>query len=118
MMCRILRSYRFDNPSVPYLPMIELNKHKDGVFVLPAVVDFINYETTAVIDVVQLKDDIYKKDSLLLYLSHTLCVVKKLKSCLVQTELKIENRKKVLKVRYYCNKIISNENQPARLAQT
>ena len=83
--------------------MITLNKHADTIL-LPCVVDYIPYEHHAVIDVIMLKDDIYKKGQELDY-NGKLVVEKKLKFYPVQTELEIQNKKEVVKVRYFCNKV-------------
>lgn len=85
--------------------IIILNKHSEGAFTLPCVVDYIDFVDNAAIDVIQLKSELFKKDQPLQYNGNTYAVVKKLKSYPVQTETKLENRLEILKVRYYCEKL-------------
>lgn len=75
------------------------------IFRLPCVVDFINYEAHAVIDVIQLKGERFKVGDELKYKDQGMMVTKIIKKYPVQTGLKIQGRKEILKVRYFCNKI-------------
>lgn len=84
--------------------MTTLKKYNDTKFVLPAVVDFINYEHHAVIDIIQVKGELFKRGDQIDY-NQQLEVIKVVKKYPIQTELKIENRLDILKVRYFCNKI-------------
>lgn len=89
--------------------MIVLEKYKEDKFVLPAVVDFIDFQDHLVLDVIQLKDELFKKDQPLQYKDINVIVFKKLKSYPIQTSATIQNRLMVRRTRYYCNKIKHNE---------
>lgn len=82
-----------------------LEKYNEGKFTLPSVVDYIDYEAHAAIDIIQVKGDTFRKEDELEYNGVQMIVVKVLKKYPIQTEYKIENRLDILKVRYFCNKI-------------
>lgn len=88
--------------------MIVLEKYKESAFVLPAVVDSIDFESHLVLDVIQVQDEIFKKDTLLQYEGIDVIVFKKLKNYPIQTSATIQNRTMVRRVRYYCSKIKQN----------
>lgn len=90
--------------------MITLEKYKQDNFMLPCVVDKIDYQKQMVIDVIQHKDQVFKKGQLLSYDGVDLIIHKKLKDYPVQTQAKIEGRLDFRKVRYYCNKILNNDS--------
>jgi len=85
--------------------MIELEKYHESKFVLPCVVDAINYEKQLVLDVVQHKDQMFKKGDELKYQNVEVRIEKKLKDYPVQTEMNMVERTSFRKVRYYCQKI-------------
>lgn len=69
------------------------------------MVDCINYEKQMVLDVIQQRDELFKKDSELSYSGNKVKVENILKEYPVQTETKNFNRLAFKKVRYYCQKI-------------
>jgi hypothetical protein len=85
--------------------VVELKKHKEGAFVLPCVVDVMDFESHIVLDIIHLKGDGFKKDSVLSFGGIECIISKKLKDAPIQTEMNIENRLEIRKVRYFCNKI-------------
>lgn len=85
--------------------MTELFKHEPPTFVLPSVVDFINYDNCAAIDIIKLKDELFKKGAEFIYKGWGLIVVKVIKKYPIQTEANVANRLDILKVRYFCNKL-------------
>lgn len=91
--------------------MIVLEKYKEDKFVLPAVIDSIDFESHLVLDVIQVQDEIFKKDTLLQYEGIDVIVFKKLKNYPIQTSATIQNRTMVRRVRYYCNKILKNDQK-------
>lgn len=88
--------------------MIILQKYNQDVFILPAVVDVINFEAHITIDVIQQKDELFKKDALLSYNGEEFMVHKKLDDKPIKTGVKIKDRLNIRKVRYFCNKIKTN----------
>lgn len=91
--------------------MIELQKYQEARFILPSVVDAIDYESHFVLDVIQIKGELFKKDQALRYNGIDVVVFKKLKDYPIQTEASIENRLDVRRVRYFCNKTKENERK-------
>ena len=89
--------------------MTVLQKYNEGTFILPSVVDYIDYEAHAAIDIIQVKGETFSKEDTMQYNGVSLEVVKVIKKYPIQTEYKIENRLDILKVRYFCNKIKNNE---------
>lgn len=85
--------------------MTEITKYEDGKFVLPSAVDYINYEAHAAIDIIQIKGELFKVGEEISYNGQGLTVQKVIKKYPIQTELKIDNRLDILKVRYFCDKI-------------
>lgn len=85
--------------------MTVIEKYVEGKFVLPCVVDSIDYEKQMVIDVIQHKDQLFRKGMQLSYKGFSLEIHKKLKDYPVQTNANLVGRLDFRKVRYYCNKI-------------
>lgn len=85
--------------------MTIIPKYEDGKLTLPCVVDYLDFENHAAIDIIHMKGDNFKKEARFQYLTHILEVVKKLKDYPVQTDSNLQNRMEYRKVRYYCNKI-------------
>ena len=90
--------------------MITLEKYKQDNFILPCVVDKIDYQKQMVLDVIQHKDQIFKRGQLLSYDGVDLIINKKLRDYPIQTQAKIEGRLDFRKVRYFCNKINQEKN--------
>lgn len=90
--------------------MIELEKYQENRFILPSVVDAIDFESHYVLDVIQIKGDFFKKNQELKFAGHNLIVFKKIKDRPITTDASIENRLDVRKVRYFCNKNKNDEN--------
>lgn len=86
--------------------MTILTKYDEATFSLPSVIDFINFESHAAIDIIQMKGETFKKGEELRYNEHKLSIVKKIKDYPVQTESNLQNRLEYRRVRYYCNKIL------------
>ena len=86
-----------------------IEKYKESNFILPCVVDAINYEKQLVLDIIQHKDQLFKKGQELTYQNVSVKIEKKLKDYPVQTDALMTDRKDFRKVRYYCVKINSNE---------
>lgn len=85
--------------------MIEVEKYKDGNFVLPAVVDYIDFESHAAIDIIQHRDQVFRKEQELSYNGVKLKIQKKIKDYPIQTKANIKDRTDLRKIRYYCDKI-------------
>ena len=89
--------------------MIKLEKYHEAKFVLPCVVDSIDYERQLVLDVVQHKDQMFKKGEQLSYNGIGVTIEKKLKDYPIQTDSNIIDRLSFRKVRYFCIKNQNNE---------
>lgn len=83
-----------------------VEKFQQDKFILPCVVDYIDYENHAAIDIIQHRDQLFKKNELITYNGIDLVIQKKIKDKPVQTQAKIENRTDFRKVRYFCIKQI------------
>lgn len=89
--------------------MTELVKYNENEFALPSVVDYIDYEKHAAIDIIQVKGELFRKEDELEYNGVQMIVIKVVKKYPIQTEYEIKNRLDILKVRYFCSKIKNNE---------
>jgi hypothetical protein len=95
-----------NSPEIYQTPPTELNKYVDGkTIVLPCVMDAIDYTSHIVLDVIQLKSDIFKKGELVSYMGKTLEVSENLTQKNVRTTFPLEGRNKMRKVRYYLKKL-------------
>lgn len=84
---------------------IEIKKYVEGAFVLPAVVDVHDFDKHTWLDVIQLKGEQFRENSTLIFDGQSMQVIKKMKDYPIQTELPIEGRLEIRKVRYFCNKV-------------
>ena len=87
--------------------LYKVENFKSDKFVLPCVVDFINYENHAVIDMIQHKDQLFKKEDEIEYSGIVMVIQKKIKDRPVQTDAPLADRLSFRKVRYFCIKKIS-----------
>lgn len=85
-----------------------VEKFQSDRFILPCVVDYIDYEHHAAIDIIQHRDQLFKKGDTITYDVNDkwvdLLIQKIIKNKPVQTEAKMENRTDFRKVRYFCIK--------------
>ena len=84
----------------------EIKRYVDGNFILPAVIEMHDFEGHAWIDVIQLKGEQFSNNSILIYNGGHLQVQKKIKDSPIQTDMPLEDRLSIRRVRYFCNKII------------